>query len=108
VSRRKVVTEITIETNQVLVIKRKQVTRSRCSECVSEADFEPPDKVNVLADGTGNRQGIEVSFGALHPTDAAGDSHTSYRKSLLRATMLAKRVLNCLRNGRKQESQAPR
>ena len=67
---RKVVTEITIETNQILVIKRKQVTRSRCSECASEAEFVRPDFMrtnlvrpntgNVLVDETWNQQVVEA------------------------------------------------
>jgi hypothetical protein len=70
VSLRKVVTEITIETNQFLVIKRRQVTRSKCSECASEAEFvrPEPDKVNILVDETGNQHGIEASFSTRHFT----------------------------------------
>lgn len=112
-SRRKVVTEITIETNQVLVIKRRQVTRSRCSECASEAefvrpDFARPDKVNVLVDETGNHQGIEASSSTPHFTDAADGSHAIYLRSLVGATTLAKRIFNCLRRGCKRESETPR
>lgn len=108
-SRRKVVTEITIETNQVLVIKRKQVTRIRRSECGSGAEFVQPDKVrldmsrlnkgNVLVDETGNRQSVEAPFSTPRFTDSAVGSHSTYRRSLLGATMLAKRFLNCLGRG---------
>lgn len=102
-SRRKVVTEITIETNQVLVIKRRQVTRSRCSECASEAESVRLEEVNVLVDETGNLRGVEASSSALHFTDAADGSHTIYLRSLRSATGLAKRFLACLRHGSKRK-----
>jgi len=107
VSRRKVITEITIETNQVLVIKRRQITRSRCSESVSEAGFVRPDRVNVLVDETGTLQGVETSSGTPHFTGAADCSGTIYLRSLRSATTLAKRFLNCLRRGSKRESDTP-
>ena len=94
---RKVVTEITIETNQVLVIKRKQVTRSRCSKCASEAEFVRPDKVNALLDEGGKQQGVEASCSFPHFTGATGSAHTIYLRPLRGATALAKRFLNCLR-----------
>jgi hypothetical protein len=113
VNLRKVVTEITIETNRVLVIKRKQVTRSRCSECTSEAEFVrpefvQPDKVKVLVDETGNQHGIGASSSTRHFTDAADGSRAIYLRSLLGATRLAKRFLNCLRRGSKREGETPR
>jgi hypothetical protein len=124
VRQRKVVTEITIETNQVLVIERKQVTLSRCSECASEAEFVRPDfvrpnlvrpnlvwpnlvwpnNVNVVVDETWNQQVVEAASGTSHFSDAAGGSHTIYRWSLVAATMLAKRFLSCLGRGSKRES----
>ena len=120
---RKVVTEITIETNQVLVIKRKQVIRSRSSECPSEAEFVGPDFVrpgfvrpkfvrpnrgNVLVDETWNQQVVEASFSASHFSEAPDGSDAFYRRSLLGATKLAKRFLGCLRRGSKRESETPR
>jgi hypothetical protein len=95
-----VVTEITIETNQVLVIKRKQVTRTRCSECASGAEFVPLDevKVNVPVDETRIRQGVE----ALITPHFAGAADGSYRPSLRSwrgATSLARRFRNFLRRG---------
>jgi hypothetical protein len=113
VRQRKVVTEITIETNQVLVIERKQVTRSRCSECASEAEFVRPDfvrpnNVNVVVDETWNQQVVEAASGASHFSDAAGGSHTIYRWSLVGATMLAKRFLSCLGRDNERESVIPR
>jgi hypothetical protein len=108
VSRRKVVTEITIETNQVLVIKRRQVTRSRCSECASEAefgwpDFVRPDRVNVMVDEAGIQQGVEASSSTRRCNDAADGSLAIYLRSLLGATTLAKGIFNCLRRGSKRE-----
>jgi hypothetical protein len=107
VSRRKVITEITIETNQVLVIKRRQITRSRCSECGSEAGFAQPDKVSVPVDETGTLQGVEASSGTPHFTRSADGSGTIYLRSLPSATTLAKRFLNRLRRGGKRESDTP-
>jgi hypothetical protein len=103
VSRSKVVTEITIETSQVVVIKRRQITRSRRSECASEAEFVPFDKVNVLVDEPANQQGVEASRTA-HFTDAADGSDTFCLWSLRHATTLVKRISNCLRRGSKRES----
>jgi hypothetical protein len=123
VRQRKVVTEITIETNQVLVIERKQVTRSRCSECASEAEFAGPDfvrpnlvrpnlvrpnNVNVVVDETWNQQVVEAASGTSHLSDAAGGSYTIYRWSLVGATMLAKRFLSCLGRDNERESETPR
>lgn len=96
-SRREVVMEITIETNQVLVIQRRQVTRSRCSECASEAELMRFDKVNVLVYETGNQQGLRF-------TDAGDGSDTLYLRSLRGAMTLAKRFLNCLRRGTKRQT----
>jgi hypothetical protein len=108
VSRRKVITEITIETNQVLVIKRRQVTRSRCSECASDAEFVRLDNVNCQVDETGNQPGVGASSGTPHFTDSADGSGAIYLRSLRGATTLAKRLLTCLRRGGKRESETPR
>jgi hypothetical protein len=104
-SRRKVVTEITIETDQVLVIKRRQVSRSWCSECGRAAESVRLEDVNALLDETGNRRGVEPSSSPPHFTDAADGSDTIYLRSLRGATTLAKRFLNCLRRGSKWESE---
>jgi hypothetical protein len=113
VSLRKVVTEITIETNQVLVIKRKQVTRSMSCKCASEVElvrpeFVQPDTVKVLVNGAGNQQGAEEPSNTRLLTDAAHGSHAIYLQSLLGATRLAKRFLNCLGPGSKPEDEPPR
>jgi len=110
---RKVVTEITIETNHVLVIKRKQVIRSRSSECAIKAEFVRPGFVrpnrgNVPADETWNPQVVGASCGAPHSSEAPDGSDPFYRRSLLGATNLAKRFLGCLRRGSKRESETPR
>ncbi len=107
-SRRKVVTEIIIETNQVLVIKRRQVTRSGWSECTREADFVPIDKVNVPVDERRNRQGVEAFPGTPHFACGADGSYTLSLGSWRGATMLAKRFRNFLRRGSKCESQTPK
>jgi len=107
-SRRKVVTEITIETQQVLVIKRRQVTRSRWSGCPREADFVPIDKVNVPAAETRNRQGVEAFPGTPHFAGAADGYYTLSLRSWRSATTLAKRFRNFLGRGSKCESQTPK
>ena len=107
-SRRKVITEITIETNQVLVIKRRQVTRSRCSECASEADFVPLDQLNVMVDETRNRQGVDAFPSTPHFAGAADGEHTLSLRSWRGATTLAKRFRNFLRRGSKWKNQAPK
>ncbi len=38
------------KTEQILVIRRKRVTRTWCGECQSEADFIPMEEINRLAD----------------------------------------------------------
>lgn len=104
-SRRKVVTEITIETTQVLVIKRRQVSRSWCSECGSEAESVRLEDVNALVDETGNQRGLEALPRTPHFTNAADGSHVIYLRSLLDATTLAKRFINCFRRGSKRRSE---
>ena len=107
-SQRRVVTEITIETNQVLVIKRRHVTRSQCSEPASEAEFVRPDKVNALLNEGGNRRVIEASCSAADITDDPDSPLTIYRRPLRSAAMLAKRFLSRLSRGSKPESETPR
>ena len=107
-SRRKVVTEITIETNQVLVIKRRHVTRSQCTEPASEAEFVRPDKVNALLNEGGNRRVIEASSSAADITDDPDSPLTIYRRPLRSAAMLAKRFLKCLSRGRNRGSETSR
>ena len=94
-NRRKVVTEVTIETNQVLVITRRQVTRSRCSECGSEVEFVARAEVNAMLDKAGNQRGLEASSESPH-------------RSWQGATTLAKRFISCLSRGstRKSETRA--
>jgi hypothetical protein len=107
-SRRKVVTEITIETHQVLVIERRQVTRSRWSGCTREADFGPIDKVNVPAAETRNRQGVEAFPSTPHFAGAADRYYTLSLRFRRGATTLAKRFRNFLRRGSECDSQTPK
>jgi hypothetical protein len=123
VRQRKVVTEITIETNQVLVIERKQVTRSRCSECASEAEFVRPDLVrpnlvrpnlvrpnngNVLVDERWKQRVVEAPSCAPDFTEDPDGSDAFYRRSLLGATMLVRRFLSYLSRSGKRECLTPR
>jgi hypothetical protein len=105
VSRRKMVTEITIETNQVLVIQRRQVTRSWCSEGGREAELVRLEEVNALVDETGNQRCAEASSSSPRSTTAADGSRVIYLQSLLGATTLAKRFINCLRRRGKRKSE---
>jgi hypothetical protein len=105
VNRRKVVTEVTIETNQVLVITRRQVTRSRCSECGSDAEFVPLDEVNAVWDEAGNQRGVEAPSGSSCFTKAADGSQVICVRSWQGATTLAKRFISCLSRGSKRKSE---
>jgi hypothetical protein len=107
-SRRKVVTEITIETHQVLVIKRRQVTRSGWSGFTTEADFVPIDEVNVPAAETRNRQGVEAFPSTPNFAGAADRYYTLSLRFRRGATTLAKRFRNFLRRGSECDSQTPK
>jgi hypothetical protein len=51
-------TLITIETEQVLIIRRRHAVRAWCQECGAEADFMPADqmgRVVNLSSGTRSR-----------------------------------------------------
>lgn len=98
--------EITIETRHVLVIKRRQVTRSWCNECGVEAEFVRPERVNTVPDETGNQRGVEASSRSPHFAKAADGSQLICVRSLLGATTLAKRFISCLRRGSKRKSEA--
>jgi hypothetical protein len=105
VNRRRMVTEIMIETNQVLVLQRRQVTRSSCSECGREAELVRSEKLKALVDAPGNQRGVEASSGAPRFTDVAGGSQVIYLRSFLGAATFAKRFINCLRLGSKRKSE---
>jgi hypothetical protein len=96
VSRRKVVTEITIETNQVLVIKRRQVSRLWYGECGSEAELVRLKEANARMDETGNQHAAEALSGSPHFTNVVEGFHVIWVRSLLGAATLAKRLINCL------------
>ena len=112
-SRRNVVTEITIETNQVLVIKRRQVSRLWYGECGSEAEFVRLKEANAQMDETGNQHALEALSGSPQCTNAGeGFQVTGVRSLLGAATLgaatLASRLIHCLRRGSKRESETPR
>jgi hypothetical protein len=108
VSRRKVVTEITIETSQVLVIRRRQVSRSWRTECGRDGESERLEDLFAPVDETGNQRGVGASSSTPHFTGAADGSRTIYPRSLQGASTLAKRFLNCLRLGSRRECETPR
>ena len=46
--------QITVETEQVVIIRRRRITRSWCSQCGDESEFIPVEAVNqVLGGGLG-------------------------------------------------------
>ena len=46
--------QVTIETEQVVIIRRRRITRSWCSQCGDESEFIPVEAVNqVLGGGPG-------------------------------------------------------
>jgi hypothetical protein len=109
VSRDKVITEITIETSQVLVVTRRLVSRFRCSECGSEAESARQQDVKAQVEETGNQHGVEALF-SPHLSKAVAGSPVVDRRSLLGAktlgaTTLAKRFIDCFRRGGKRKSE---
>ena len=61
-ARRKKTEQITVETDQIVVIRRKRVTRVWCGECNADADFIPVEEINRVVDA-----GItSVPGGSLH------------------------------------------
>jgi hypothetical protein len=102
--------EVTIETNQVLVIQRRQVTRSWRSESGTEDDFARLGQAGGVGGETTMRQGVEDT--STFP-DAADAACTISRRSLLGATALgatafARRLLNGLWRRGRPESRSPR
>jgi hypothetical protein len=91
VSRRNVVTEITIETNQVLVIKRRQVSRLWYGECGSEAEFVRVKVASAQMDETGNQPALEALFGSPQLTNAVDGFQVIGARSLLGAATLGQR-----------------
>ncbi len=80
---RKIHTEITIETDQVVVIRRRRVTRSWCTECGVETEFVPVEEVNRLLDDRINRGGVGAIGGSAHFAKARDGSPVICVKSLL-------------------------
>ena len=111
-SRRNVVTEITIETNQVLVIKRRQVSRLWYGEGGSEAEFVRLKEANALMDETGNQHALEALSASPQFTNAGDGFPVIGVRSLLGAATLgaatlAKRLINCLRRGSNGKARPP-
>lgn len=93
--------EITIETSQVLVITRREVSRTWSSECGTEAAFVPLEEENAMLDDGANLRDMEATFGSPHFTNIAGSSHVKSVQSLLSAMTFVKRLINYLRRGSK-------
>ena len=56
--------QITVETDQVIIIRRQRVTRAWCDECRDDADFIPLEDINRAIDtGTGSVGGRRLHFG---------------------------------------------
>ena len=63
-ARRRKTEQITVETDQVIVIRRQRVTRAWCNECHSDADFIPVEEINrVIEAGTVSEVGRSLHFG---------------------------------------------
>lgn len=63
-ARRKRTEQITVETDQVVIIRRQRVTRTWCDECRDDADFIPLEEINRLIDrGTSSVVGKNLHFG---------------------------------------------
>ena len=46
-------TEITVETDQVLIIRRRRSIRARCAQCGCEVDMVGPEEAGALAGMSG-------------------------------------------------------
>ena len=79
-ARRKKMEQITVETDQVVVIRRQRVTRAWCGECHDDADFIPMEEINRVLD-TGTISAIGTS---LHLGKAPEGSTVVCSKSLAR------------------------
>jgi lysophospholipase L1-like esterase len=65
-------TRITVETQQIVIISRRRITRSWCSQCAAESEFIPVEVVNqVLGGGPG--QGRQLPLGDGFHFSKAGD-----------------------------------
>lgn len=63
-ARRKKTEQITIETDQVIVIRRQRVTRAWCSECHDDADFIPLEEISrVIESGSIPEVGKNLHLG---------------------------------------------
>ncbi|HVR27561.1 MAG TPA: hypothetical protein VMU26_30055 [Candidatus Polarisedimenticolia bacterium] len=111
-SRRKVVTEITIETNQVLVVKRRQVSRLWYGECRTEVGCVQPKEAEAQVAEARNHHAVEALSGSPHFSNAVDGFHVIWVRCLLGAATLAKRLIkrliNGLRRGSKREKGDPR
>lgn len=77
-ARRKKTEQITVETDQVVVIRRQRVTRAWCGECRDDADFIPFEEINRVIDA-----GItSVAGRSLHLSKAPNGAIVVCTKSL--------------------------
>ena len=79
-TRRKKTEQITVETDQVIVIRRQRVTRAWCGECNDDADFILLEEINRIID-TGN---ISVDGRSLHLSKAPDGSTVVCSNSLVK------------------------
>lgn len=63
---RKIVTEITIETDQVLVVRRRQVIRRWCAACRAETEFIRREEGNHPLDLGRNQGNVVTASGSPH------------------------------------------
>jgi hypothetical protein len=78
-ARRRKTEQITVETDQVVVIRRQRVTRAWCDECRDDAEFIPLDEINRVIDaGT-----IAAVARSLHFGKAPDGSTVVCAKSLV-------------------------
>jgi hypothetical protein len=76
-------TVVTIETEQFMVIRRRRVIRSWCSECGREAEFVPRQSVGPWLDERPNQAGFRAIGRGPHYATAADGSVVVCVRSLM-------------------------
>lgn len=77
-AKRRKTEQITVETDQVIVIRRRRVTKAWCDECRDDADFIPLEEITSVIDA-----GITSVVGrSLHLGKAPDGSTVVCSKSL--------------------------
>ena len=77
-TRKKRTEQITVETDQVVIIRRQRVTRAWCDDCHDHADFIPLEEINRVIDaGT-----TSVDGRSLHLVKAPDGSTVVCSRSL--------------------------